>query len=137
GVVVTPNGQYAYIANYAGFVSVVETSYNTLVTNIADAAGGAPTKIAVTPDRQYVYTTIYDSYTGGKFNIIQTSNNTVVDTVSVAYPNDIAISTFHSKKEDIFLRFEIKGVDTGQTHNGITTNVASTPTELPFKNILS
>ncbi|MGC8698786.1 MAG: YncE family protein, partial [Candidatus Acidifodinimicrobium sp.] len=40
GVAVTPNGQYVYVANWGGTVSVISTSNNQVVTTISGTPSG-------------------------------------------------------------------------------------------------
>ena len=79
GVVVTPNGNYVYVANAFGdSVSVIQTSNNTVIDTIS--VGDSPQGVVVTPNGNYVYVV---NFHGHSVSVIQTSNNTVIDTISV------------------------------------------------------
>jgi len=55
-VVVTPNGEYAYVANYgSGTVSVISTASNTVTATVT--VGSKPTGVAVAPNGGYAYVT--------------------------------------------------------------------------------
>ena len=77
GVAVTPDGSHVYVANYGDdTVSVIQTSDNTVIETIS--VGPSPYGMAVTPDGRYVYVG-----NGNDNTVIQTSNNSVIDTISV------------------------------------------------------
>ena len=68
GVAITPNGDYAYVANYYNnTVSVISTSTNTVVKTIT--VGTAPDGVAITPNGNYAYVTNYNS---GTLSVIRT-----------------------------------------------------------------
>ena len=69
-VAVCPNGEYAYVANADGTVSVISTASNTVN---ATAPGGNPQWVAITPDGKYAYVTNAD----GSVLVISTTLNTV------------------------------------------------------------
>ena len=55
-VAITPDGEYAYVANFkSNSVSVISTATNTVTANVA--VGVAPNDLAVTPNGEYVYVT--------------------------------------------------------------------------------
>ncbi len=60
GIAITPNGDYAYVANFVnGTVSVISTSTNKVVKTIPD--GDSPEGIAITPNGDYAYVVNNDS----------------------------------------------------------------------------
>ena len=89
GVAITPDGSYAYVANYdSGTVSVIEISTNTVTTTVT--VGTGPVGVAITPDGSYAYVANYGS---GTVSVIQISTNTVTATVTVgSHPYGIAIT---------------------------------------------
>lgn len=86
GMVITPDGNTAYVNNYGAdgasgtgtTVSVVNLNTNTITGTIT--VGLAPASLAITPDGAFVYVINYvDGNTGtGTISIIRTSDNTVV-----------------------------------------------------------
>ena len=91
GIAITPDGNYAYVANYgSSTVSVIDINSNTVTTSIA--VGTSPYAVAVTPDGAFVYVTNSGDDT---VSVIDTTDNTVVGSpISVgAYPTSIAISS--------------------------------------------
>ncbi len=93
-MVVSPNGNYAYVANDASnSVSVVSTATNTVVDTVA--VGLNPTSIAISPNGDYAYVT-NSGYGAGTVSIIDTSTNTVTGTINIganSEPNSVAISS--------------------------------------------
>ena len=76
-VAVSPNGEYAYVANYGSdSVSVISTASNTLTATIT--VGSGPSGVAVTPDGAYVYVTNADGS---------------VSVISAALKNSVATKT--------------------------------------------
>ncbi len=62
GIAITPNGNYAYVANlYNNTVSVINTSTNRIVDTIA--VGSGPDGVAITPNGNYAYITNYNRST--------------------------------------------------------------------------
>jgi len=98
GVSVTPNGAYAYVTNYLGnSVSVIQTDINEVIATIPIPEGVGPDGVAVTPDGAYVYVNNYGTSTvPGTISVIRTSNNEVIDTLSLGTrPHGaIAVSPF-------------------------------------------
>ncbi|EKD48886.1 MAG: hypothetical protein ACD_64C00087G0001 [uncultured bacterium] len=104
GFAITPDGKTAYVNNYGGpagvgsgnatTVRVVDIATNAIVGS-AITVGLAPAGLAVTPDGAFVYVINYvDGNPGtGTISVIQTSNNTVVGTISgFSGPFTIAIA---------------------------------------------
>ena len=95
GMVITPDGTTAYVNNYGApggagsglgkTVSIVNLNTNTIVATITlpGANPVAPASLAITPDGAFVYVINYTTGNpgAGTINVIQTSNNTVVDTI--------------------------------------------------------
>ena len=89
GIALSPNGDYAYVANYiSNTVSVIQTSTNAVTDTVT--VGTAPFSVAVLPDGDYIYV----SNTGSSsVSVIQASTNTVVDTISVgSSPHAVSVS---------------------------------------------
>lgn len=92
GMVIAPNGNFAYVNNYGSSggvgsgngttVRVVNLNTNTIVGSPI-TVGLAPASLAITPDGAFVYVINYvDGNPGtGTISIIQTSTNTVVGTI--------------------------------------------------------
>ncbi|HSW85885.1 MAG TPA: YncE family protein [Rhabdochlamydiaceae bacterium] len=92
GLVISHDGNFAYVNNYGGpggvgsgngtTVRVVNLLSNTIV-GPPITVGLAPASLAITPDGAFVYVINYvDGNPGtGTISVIQTSNNTVVDTI--------------------------------------------------------
>jgi YVTN family beta-propeller protein/autotransporter-associated beta strand protein len=77
GIAITPDGQYAYIANDAsGNVTVINAMTGAFLHNIA--VGKLPVGVSITPDGQYVYVT---NLGDGTVSVIATANKTVVKTI--------------------------------------------------------
>jgi YVTN family beta-propeller protein len=90
-IAITPNGQYAYVANPGNNnVIVIDINTNTIATIIADPGFNGPYGIAVAPNGQYVYVANSGSTT---ISIIDTATNTVVSTIDgLNSPQLIAIT---------------------------------------------
>ncbi|MDH3875349.1 MAG: beta-propeller fold lactonase family protein, partial [Desulfobacteraceae bacterium] len=88
GISLTPDGAYAYVNNSGDdSVSVIWTEDNKVIdTDLSKdgtdpiTVGEKPTEISMTPDGAYAYVSNFDS---GTVSIIQTSNNTVINTITV------------------------------------------------------
>ena len=83
-VAITPDGAFAYVANFgSNNVSVIETCTNTLVAAIPVAASAHG--VAVTPDGASVYVTNAGApgSVSNLVSVISTATNTVVATVTV------------------------------------------------------
>ena len=88
-VAVTPNGAYAYVANYLNdSVSVISTGTNTVTATVA--VGSHPGDVAITPNGAYVYVT---NFIGSSVSVINTATNTATTTITVGtYPEGVAIT---------------------------------------------
>jgi YVTN family beta-propeller protein len=84
GVAVTPDGTKAYVTNAGDInipgntVSVINTSTNTIVTNVT--VGDMPWGVAVTPDGKKVYVA---NHNDNNVSVIDTATNTITATVNV------------------------------------------------------
>jgi YVTN family beta-propeller protein len=97
GVAITPNGAFAYVANFdSNNVSVIDTATNTVVATVPVGIG--PLGVAVAPSGAFAYVTAFDSCLGSVSVIDTTANsptvNTVVATVSPlgGCPTGVAIA---------------------------------------------
>jgi YVTN family beta-propeller protein len=79
GVCILPNGQYVYVANRIGGISVISTETKAVVHTIETP--GEPSFVAATPNSRYVYFAM----SGDRVGVIRTSDNTIVDTISVQH----------------------------------------------------
>lgn len=103
GLVITPDGNYAYVNNYGGpggvgsgngtTVRVVDLNTNTIV-GPALTVGLAPAALAITPDGAYVYVINYvDGNLGtGTISIINTSDNSVQLNAITGFSGPFAIA---------------------------------------------
>jgi YVTN family beta-propeller protein len=88
GVVVSPDGRYAYVANAADDnISVIDTSGYSVVALIT--VGDNPHGLVIHPDGSKLYVT---NYFGNTVSVINTSTHSVIKTITVGtYPHGIAI----------------------------------------------
>lgn len=102
GLVITPDGNHAYVNNYGGpiagsgngtTVRVVDLNTNTIVGSPL-TVGQAPSALAITPDGAYVYVVSYvDGNPGtGTISIIETSNNSVQENAMSGFFGPYAIA---------------------------------------------
>jgi YVTN family beta-propeller protein len=84
GVVVTPNGNFAYVANELdNTVSVINTTTNTVV-GAPIPVGPHPFGVAITPNGQFVYVSNSGNLVGSNsVSVIDTTTNLVVATITV------------------------------------------------------
>jgi YVTN family beta-propeller protein len=97
GVVVSPDGNRVYVANIGsdngtsaanGYVSVLDTTNNTVIANVT--VGNRPTGIAITPDGTQIYVANQGSNT---VSVLNTTDNSVIATVPVGQkPYGVAIN---------------------------------------------
>src|SRR5712691_7769333 len=79
GVAITPNGAFAYVANFnSSSVSVIDTATNTVTATVG--VGTGPSGVAITPNGAFAYVTNYYS---NVVSVINTPTTTVVGTVAV------------------------------------------------------
>src|SRR5437899_6572939 len=82
GVAITPNGAFAYVANFnSNNVSVIDTATNTVTATVT--VGTNPLGVAITPNGAFAYVT---NFASGTVSVISTTTNTVVATVAMASP---------------------------------------------------
>src|SRR5712664_228295 len=82
GVAITPNGAFAYVANYnSNSVSVIDTVTNSVTATVT--VGTGPWGIAITPNGALAYVT---NYTSASASVISTATNTVLATVALGSP---------------------------------------------------
>ncbi|MCL5427622.1 MAG: YncE family protein [Candidatus Marsarchaeota archaeon] len=97
GVVFTPNGRYAYVANEnnegtgpnpSGNVVVISTSTNTIVGAISSGMAN-PTGVAVSADGNYLYVA---NYATNNIVIFNTTTNALIGSITggISVPYDIA-----------------------------------------------
>lgn len=82
-IVITPNGEGVYVANYGSHnVSAIATSTNKVTATVTIGAGetGKPIALAATPNSAHVYVADQGN---SQIDDITTSSNTVVKTISV------------------------------------------------------
>lgn len=91
GIAFTPNGAFAYVANFVGSsVSVIDTATTTVVASISDAQARTPAGVAITPDGAFAYTVNFNSNT---VSAIDTATNTIVAIIpGLVGPEGIAIT---------------------------------------------
>jgi len=89
GIAITPDGQFAYVANRDdNTVSVIET-FSYIVSDTVHV-GDAPIDLVITPDGQFAYVMNIDD---GTVSVIRTDNNMVIETVNVGNaPVDVVIT---------------------------------------------
>ncbi len=95
-IAITPNGDYAYVANHysedtTGFIDIFNVPANTYISPITNV--NLPSSFAFTPDGTYLYFTSFEHNT---VNAIQLSDNTVTATINLALgarPSSLAITT--------------------------------------------
>jgi YVTN family beta-propeller protein len=89
GIALTPNGEYAYMAeNTAPRIGVISTSTNQLIKNISLLY--IPSSIAISPDGEYAYVT---SGANNTVAIISIPTNQVIKYIPVgSSPRDVAIT---------------------------------------------
>jgi YVTN family beta-propeller protein len=96
-IAVSPNGEYVYVTSMdydSNSVSVISTSNNSVIETIPLGSGyyyyeseGGSGGIAVAPNGEYIYVTRND-YDGYSVSVISTSNNTVIESVSLGESYD-------------------------------------------------
>jgi YVTN family beta-propeller protein len=92
-IVVTPNGEKVYVANFSSHnVSVISTSSNTVTATVTIGAGetGKPIALAVTPNSAHVYVADQGN---AQIDDIATASNTVAKTITVGSMTDANVAT--------------------------------------------
>ncbi len=88
GVCILPDGEYVYVANRIGGISVISTATKRVVHTISTSS--EPALLAATPNGEYVYFTMAFV---NEVGIIRTSDNTLVATIGVqSHPIGVAFS---------------------------------------------
>jgi YVTN family beta-propeller protein len=82
---ILPSGEYVYVSNFTAWVRVLRTSNNEIVDSLEIPGNGA-LYLAADPGGQYVYATGFHAV-----SVIETSNNTVVDTVPLSGAQGIVV----------------------------------------------
>jgi YVTN family beta-propeller protein len=97
GIVVTPDGNKVYVANYFdSSVFVINTITNTVSDTIKFSEFTYPKGLAVSPDGSRVYVTNYDM--PGTLSVINTAVDTVIATLNIGFfPCGVAVSPDGSK----------------------------------------
>ena len=81
-VAITPNGAFAYVANFnSNNVSVIDTATRTVTSTVA--VGTNPLDVAITPNGASAYVT---NYTSRNVSVINTATNTVAASIVVGDP---------------------------------------------------
>ncbi len=135
-VAVTPDGKRAYVTNRGAFpnvqgtVSVIDTASNAVVATVMNLAtpAGVASGVAITPDGKDAYVTVdqFVADSQGAVLVIDTASNTVVASVSPAFPlwidpEGVAI-TPDGKHAYVFERGAVFVIDTASN-----TRVAAVP----------
>jgi YVTN family beta-propeller protein len=94
GIEITNDGNYLYVTNANdNTISVIQTSDNTVFATIALTDANFSGGITVTPDDSYVYVAYENVNTGYFVSVIRTSDNTVIDNISVgSLPNQVTVN---------------------------------------------
>jgi YVTN family beta-propeller protein len=88
GVCILPNGEYVYVANRIGGISVISTETKTVVHTIRTS--DEPAFVAPTPDGEHVY---FSMAFVNQVGVIRTSDNVITARINVqSHPLGIAIS---------------------------------------------
>ena len=92
-IAITPNGEFAYVANTSGFdISVIDLRTNTVVATIPLLTKQART-IDIDPDGKYAYATHTTAPELNNISVIEIATNTVVATIEpVLFASQLAIS---------------------------------------------
>lgn len=81
---INPTGTLAYVTSGVNQLSVIDLSTDTLVTTVTPSTVGLAASVVINPSGQFVYV-LYDGGESGPgtVRVVETSTNTVVDTVDV------------------------------------------------------
>ena len=106
---ITPNGAFAYVANYFGDnVSVINTATNAVVGSPI-AVGDYPYGVAITPDGAFAYVTNNNEERktlDDTVSVIDTATNAVSATIPVgAFPRSVAICPAAVAPPAVVLKF--------------------------------
>ena len=91
GIVFTPDGGFAYVANFVGSsISVIDTATTTVVATISAAQARTPVGVTITPDGARVYAANFNS---NNVSVIDTATNTIIAVIpGLSGPEGIAIT---------------------------------------------
>src|SRR5438270_3423719 len=91
GVVVSPDGRHAYIAQGGdNAVAVFDTSTNTIAKNVSLAPGSRPRGVVLTPNGQFLYVADGGS---NSVSVLDTGTNQIVASVPVgSQPVSVAVT---------------------------------------------
>ncbi len=82
GVAITPDGMFAYVANFTTHsISVINTLTNEVVATIPLTGQSDTAYVAITPNGEFAYVTNAGS---GMVSVINTAMNAIVDTITIA-----------------------------------------------------
>lgn len=88
GAIASEAAPFAYVANLADGISVVDTATNEVVATVG--VGSGPQGVAITPNGAFAYVT---NFTSNDVSVIKTATNTVTATVEVGVgPLGVAIT---------------------------------------------
>lgn len=89
GVLISPDGSLAYVANASvNTVSAIDTASNTVIASVP--AGDQPQLFAITPDGANLYVS---NCLGGTLSVIDTATNSIAATIPVgADPQGLVIA---------------------------------------------
>ncbi|MFY9983490.1 MAG: hypothetical protein WAK31_01980 [Chthoniobacterales bacterium] len=80
-VVVAPNGQTVYVANFlSNTVSVIDAATNTVIFTVP--VGKSPDGLAITPDGSELYVANWNDGKRGTISVVSTANNVVTATLT-------------------------------------------------------
>ena len=129
GIAITPDGSFVYVSSSANSnITVIDTSSNTVVGSpIVIGSSAGPNQIAFTADGAFAYV-----QNGNQtISVIQTSNNTVTDTINAASLNgDLTCITVSSTG----MAYTATQVSSGTSHIGVidtSTNALVDSVALP------
>jgi len=99
GIVVSPDNARVYVSNFTyccsvgpGTISVIDTSTYNVVATIP--VGNNPTGMAITPDGTRLY--VSEAF-GGEISVIDTSSNTIINSISVQNPDQMIMTADGSR----------------------------------------
>ncbi|HEY3361485.1 MAG TPA: TIR domain-containing protein [Methanosarcina sp.] len=114
-VVITPDGNYAYVTSAENIVSVINTLTDIITATIR--VGNRPFGVAVSPDGKKVYVANYGSNT---VSVIDTATNTVLTAINVGNcPYGISVATDGTK---VYVANSVSTSATGGGKNAIGNN---------------
>jgi len=86
-IAITSNGEYVYVTNMGGTLSIIDSSFNVKTVSIASEYI-ALNSIAISPDDKYLYVTTFE-----EILVVSVASNVVVATIDVfGYPSGVAVT---------------------------------------------